>query len=171
MGSQTGATPTARAVSLQQYRYIIVCLVHLHEGSQAWTDPMENTHQERINSLTPRAQRQPPPPRGQPPPQPPPGPSTPRNPPSRSGVGGAGHLIHLGRDVSQPQTSSTSRDVAPRRPRVLPLHEVERGTVPEPAYLLVVEGLVDGDFERLAVGVGDLEREGHSGLEVLEAGD
>ena len=80
-------------------------------------------------------------------------------------------IIHLGRDASQPQTSSTSRDVAPRRPRVLPLHEVERGTVPEPAYLLVVEGLVDGDFERLAVGVGDLEREGHSGLEVLEAGD
>ena len=60
--------------------------------------------------------------------------------------------------MSQPQTSLTSRDVAPRRPRVLPLHEIERGTVPKPAYLLVVEGLVDGDFERLAVGVGDLER-------------
>ena len=45
-GDADGSCGFSAAISLY-----LICLVHYREGSQAWTDPMENTHQKESTRL------------------------------------------------------------------------------------------------------------------------
>ena len=92
--------------------------------------------------------------------QPPPGPSTLRKPPSNSGVGGAGH--HPSGPRRETQTSSTSRDVL-RVARAF-CHFMKLSAEPCLNQLICssLKVWLAVTSSGCAVGVGDLEREGHS---------